>query len=254
MKIVVCIKQVPDTTVVKRLDPQTMRLDREVVAVPNPFDEYAVEAALQLVEQHGGSVVAVCLGPAKASESLRRVLAMGVERAILVTDPGLAGADTQVTAAALAAALKQEEFDLVLCGQESTDARTGVVPARLAEFLGLPQVTFVRQLAVEGGTVKAERLGDGAAFKVEAPLPCLVSVLKGINEPRYPALKGIMAAKKKEIREVPLASLANDLPLQPQVEMLSLQFPEARASGQVLEAGGRGGQLIADYLQTAKII
>ncbi|MDA8217655.1 MAG: electron transfer flavoprotein subunit beta/FixA family protein, partial [Dehalococcoidales bacterium] len=207
MNIAVCVKQVPDTTVVKRIDPSTMRLDRSVQAVPNPFDEYAVEEALRLVDRHGGSVTAVCVGPATAAESLRRVLAMGVERAILATDPALVGSDTLGTARALAAALRTQNFDLILCGVESTDARTGVVPARVAGLLGLPQLTFARKVEVADGKVTIERQSDDGGLIVEAALPALVSVVKGINEPRYPSLKGIMAAKKKEIKQMAVSEL-----------------------------------------------
>lgn len=258
MNIAVCVKQVPDTTVVKRIDPSSFRLDRDVQAVPNPFDEYAVEEALRLVEKHGGTVTAVCVGPPKAAESLRRVLAMGVDRALLATDPALAGSDTLGTARALAAALKSESFDLVLCGQESTDARTGVVPARVAELAGLPQLTYARKVEVEAGTIRVERQTDDGSVIVEAALPALVSVLKGISEPRYPTLKGIMAAKKKEIKELDLRALGLAAGQVGEagagVKVVSLAYPEARKSGQVVKAEGRGGAIIADFLERVKVI
>lgn len=258
MNIAVCVKQVPDTTVVKRIDPTSLRLDRDVQVVPNPFDEYAVEEALRLVEKHGGTVTAVCVGPPKAVDSLRRILAMGAERALHVVDPALAGSDTLGTARALAAALKSEPFDLILCGQESTDARTGVVPSRTAELLGLAQLTYARKVEVEGGKVTVERQTDDGSVLAETALPALVTVLKGINEPRYPSLKGIMAAKKKEIKQLDLAALplGSDQVGEAgaRVKVLSLDFPEARKSGQVVKADGHGGTLIADYLEKAKVI
>jgi electron transfer flavoprotein beta subunit len=176
----------------------------------------------------------------------------------LATDPAIGGSDTLGTARALAAALKSEAFDLVLCGQESTDARTGVVPARVAELVGLPQLTYARKVEVADGKVTVERQTDDGSVIVEAALPALVSVLKGINEPRYPALKGIMAAKRKEIKELNLGALG----LSPDqvgeagagVKVLSLAYPEARQSGQVVKAEGRGGEIIADYLERAKVI
>ncbi len=258
MNIAVCFKQVPDTTVVKRIVPATLRLDRAVQAVPNPFDEYAVEEGLRLVEKHGGSVVAVCVGPASAMDSMRRVLSMGVERGILVSDPALAGSDTLGTARALAAALRSEPFDLILCGQESTDTRTGVLAARTAELLGLPQLTWARKVEVADGKVKIERQSDDGALLVEAGLPAVVSVVKGINEPRYPSLKGIMAAKRKEVKILDLAALglsAGEVgEAGAKVKVLSLAYPEARQTGQVLRAEGQGGKLIADYLEKIKVL
>lgn len=255
MKIAVCIKHVPDTTVDKVIDPSSLRLDRAVAAVPNPFDEYAVEEALRLVENLGGTVVGVCVGPEKAADSLRRVLAMGIERACLVTDTAIGGSDTLGTARVLAAVLKREQFDLILCGQESTDARTGVVPARLAEELGLPQITYARKIEVEGDRLRVERQTDEGAVLVEATLPALVTVVKGINEPRYPSLKGIMAAKKKEISRFDLASLGLSPELVGEagarVKVLSLAFPEARQGGRIVKADGNGGRIIADYLEQA---
>lgn len=258
MKIAVCFKQVPDTTVVKRIDPATMRLDRAVQAVPNPFDEYAVEEALRLVEAQGGEVVAVCVGPASAMDSMRRVLSMGVDRGILVSDPALAGSDTLGTARALAAGLRSEQFDLVLFGQESTDTRTGVMAGRTAELLGLPQLTWARKLEVADGVARIERQSDEGGVNVEARLPVVVSVVKGINEPRYPSLKGIMAAKKKEVKELGLAAtgLAADQVGEAgaKVKVLELAYPEARQTGQVVRAEGQGGKIIADYLAKIKVI
>ncbi|MHB1005516.1 MAG: electron transfer flavoprotein subunit beta/FixA family protein [Chloroflexota bacterium] len=258
MNIAVCVKQVPDTTVVKEIDADSLRLDRDVAAVANPFDEYAVEEALRLVEKHGGTVTAVCVGPPKAAEQLRRVLAMGVDRAILASDPALAGSDTLGTARALAAALRSEPFDLILCGPESTDARTGVVPSRLAELLGLAQLTYARKVEVAEGKVTIERTTDDGSVIVAAALPALVTVLKGINEPRYPTLKGIMGAKKKELKEMSLAPLGLEATqvgaAGARARVLSLAYPAARRVGQVVRAEGHGGEIIADFLEKAKVI
>lgn len=258
MNIAVCVKQVPDTTVVKKIDPSTLRLDREVQCVPNPFDEYAVEEALRLIEKVGGSVTVVCVGPPKATDSVRRCLAMGADRGILVTDAALAGSDTLGTARALAGALKAEPFDLILCGVQSTDASTGLVPARLAEELGLPQLAFARKVMVEGGKVAIERQTDEGAVAVEAPLPALVTVVKGINEPRYPSLKGIMGAKKKEIVQLGLAQ-AGVNPAEvgaagARVKVVSLAYAEEREVGEVVKAEGQGGALIARFLERVKVI
>ncbi|MCL5110452.1 MAG: electron transfer flavoprotein subunit beta/FixA family protein [Chloroflexi bacterium] len=258
MNIVVCVKQVPDTTVTKTIDPSRLRLEREVQAVPNPFDEYAVEEALRLVEKHGGSVVAICVGAPQAQDALRRVFAMGVERGILVSDPALAGSDTLGTARALAAALHGEPFDLVICGQQSTDATTGVVPARLAALLGLPQVTHARKVALEGQRLAVERQSDEGSLLVEVPLPALVSVVKGINEPRYPSLRGIMAAKKKEIKQLDLAALGlagSEVGVAgARTRVVALASAPARQAGTVRKAEGKGGVLIADFLEKARLI
>jgi len=258
MNIAVCFKQVPDTTVVKRIVPETMWLDRDVQCVPNPFDEYAVEEALRLVEKHGGSVTAVCIGPTKAMESMRRVLSMGVERGILVSDDALAGSDSLGTARALAAALHSEPFDLIISGIESTDARTGIMPARVAELLGLPQLTFARKVTVADGKVTVERQTDEGAVIAEAALPVFVTVVKGINEPRYPSLKNIMGAKKKEVKQFTLAQLGLDPATVGKagahVQVVALAYPEPRKVGEVVQAEGRGGTLIADFLERAKVI
>lgn len=258
MNVAVCVKQVPDTTVTKSIKPDTLRLEREVQAVPNPFDEYAVEEALRIAEARGGTVTAVCVGPAKAQESLRRVFAMGVEKGILVADDALAGSDTLGTARALASALRTEPFDLIICGQQSTDAMTGIVPGRVAELLGLPQLTYARKVTVGEGKVTIERQTDEGALVVEAPTPVLITVVKGLNEPRYPSLKGIMAAKKKEIKQYDLAALglsAADVGRAgARTEVLELAYAPARQAGTVVKAEGRGGQLIAEFLEKARLI
>jgi electron transfer flavoprotein beta subunit len=212
LNIVVCVKQVPDTTAKKELDAH-FRLNRaELDSVVNPFDEYAIEEALRLKEAHEGEVTIVTMGPPSAEDTMRKALAMGADKGVLVTDPALAGTDWYGTTYVLAQAIERLDFDLVITGMESTDARTGMVPGGLAEHLGLPLLTYAAKLTVSDGTACINRQIPGGYQEVEARLPAVVSVVKGANEPRYPSLKGIMAAKRKEIQSLSLADLGTTPP------------------------------------------
>ncbi len=210
MNIVVCVKETPSTTAEKRFGPD-MRLERRKEdAIINPFDEYAIEEGLRQQEKHGGTVTFLCMGPATASETLRRALAMGGDRGVIVSDPALAGSDAIGTARVLAAALNKIGFDLALFGNAAADAYGGVVPAATAEFLGQPLLSYASQLDVEGGSARIQRQAEIGYNVVEAGLPVLVSVVKAINEPRYPSMKGIMQSKKKPIDTFTLADLGID--------------------------------------------
>jgi electron transfer flavoprotein beta subunit len=197
MKIIVCIKQVPDSAQV-RIDEKTGAMVREgVPAVVNPYDLYAVEEALRLREAHGGSVVALTMGPPQAEAALRDVVAMGVDEGVHLTGRGFAGADTLATSYALGRAIARiGEFHLVLCGKQAVDGDTAQVGPELAEHLGLPFLGFVRRIReVQTGRIVVERMTDEGADVVESPLPAVLSVVKEINEPRLPSLKGKMRAK-----------------------------------------------------------
>ncbi|MBO0830259.1 MAG: electron transfer flavoprotein subunit beta/FixA family protein, partial [Streptosporangiales bacterium] len=195
MNIVVCVKQVPDTYSERRLDPGDKTLDRASAdGVINELDEYAIEESLKLAEATGGTVTVLTMGPEKATESIRKALSMGADKAVHVLDDSLHGADAVQTSAALAAALDKVGFDLVVLGSESTDARMSVVPAMLAERLGLPQLTYASKVEVDGSAITVQRQAEYGYDKVEATLPAVVSVVEKINEPRYPSFKGIMAA------------------------------------------------------------
>jgi electron transfer flavoprotein beta subunit len=197
MRIVVCVKQVPDTWAEKRLDPVTRTLERESVdGVMNELDEYAVEEALRIAEAlgDGSTVTVLTMGPEKATETIRKALSMGVDDAIHLVDDGLRGSDAVSTSYAMAQALRTAPFDLVVLGSESTDARMSVIPAMLAEQLQLPQLTMASKVEVSGGNVTIHRQTDDGYAVVEAALPAVVSVVEKINEPRYPSFKGIMAA------------------------------------------------------------
>jgi electron transfer flavoprotein beta subunit len=178
--------------------------------VINEMDEYALEEALTVKEAHGGEVTVLTVGPDTATDAIRKALSMGADKAVHVSDPALHGSDAVQTSAVLAAALGTLEFDLVLCGAEATDSQMSVMPALLAERLGIPQLSGARKLTVEGGTARIERQTDGGYWAVEASLPAIVSTWDTINEPRYPSFKGIMAAKKKPVQSLTLADLGID--------------------------------------------
>ncbi|MFC1637771.1 electron transfer flavoprotein subunit beta/FixA family protein [Candidatus Margulisiibacteriota bacterium] len=201
MNIIVCIKQVPDTTEVK-INPETNTLIREgVPSIVNPFDENAVEAALKLKEKHGGKVTVITMGPPQAAEALKTCLAMGVDEVLLISDRAFAGSDTWATSHTLAQAIKKlGQFDLILCGKQAIDGDTAQVGPGIAEWLNIPQVTFAVKIEAEEKKAKVERMLEEVNEVVETPLPAVITVVKQINEPRLPSLKGMMRAKKTEIK------------------------------------------------------
>lgn len=259
MKIAVCVKQVPDTWAEKKLRDSDSRLDRESAdGVLNELDEYAVEQALQLVEAVGGEVVIVTMGPERAGETLRKAISMGADAGIHVLDDNLGGSDAIATSAVLAKALTDRDFDLILFGSESTDARMSVIPAMVAERLDLPQVTFAQKVEVNGSELTVERVTEYGFDLLTAQLPAVVSVVEKINEPRYPSFKGIMAAKKKPVETLTVA----DLGLEPADVGASAAWSEVKdfaarppkAAGVVVTDQGDGGLKIADFLTSQKII
>jgi len=258
LKIVVCVKQVPDTTAEKHLTPE-LSLDRGVAEpILNPFDEYAIEEALRVREKMGGEATALCMGPLSAKETVRKAIAMGMNGAILVSDPALARSDTLGTAYVLSVALRKLQFDLVLFGMQSTDAGTGQVPGAVAEFLGLPQLTFASQLEVSSEKATIRRVTDGGYQLLAARLPAVVSVVKGINEPRYPALRGIMQAKRAEI---PVWS-CSDLGVDPSrvgkvgatTRVVSASPAEPRTPGPIIKDDGTAVQQIVEFLVQKKVL
>jgi len=201
MHLVVCVKQVPDTTDVK-INPETNTLIRDgVESIVNPFDMFAVEEALRLKEKLGGKTTAISMGPPQAESALREVISMGIDQAILISDRAFAGSDTWATSYTLAAALRQiGDFDLVLCGNQASDGDTAQVGPGIAAHLDLPQITCVRKIEqVDDKHIVAQRLLEDGYEVIEAPLPCLLTVVKEINEPRFPTLKGKIAARKAQI-------------------------------------------------------
>jgi electron transfer flavoprotein beta subunit len=211
MKILVMVKQVPDTATQVKIASDGRQIDTAGITwIVSPYDEFAVEEALRIKEKRGqGEVVAVALGPDRAKETLRSALAMGCDRAVHVNDPALAAADTLTTACVLAAVVKQEAPQLVLCGRQAIDDDMGAVGAQLAEMLGWPCASWIMEETVDGDakSVRVGRQVEGGLEVFELPLPAVLSAQKGLNEPRYPTLKGIMGAKKKEIKDVKAADL-----------------------------------------------
>jgi electron transfer flavoprotein beta subunit len=261
MKIFVCVKQIPDpNTVVSRLDPDTKRLVRSGVSlVLDPGDETTISAAIKLRDSVGNSeLTVVSMGPSTAQEALRRALAMGADRAILVTDPALAGSDALATARVLASVLKKEQPDIIYCSTESTDGYTGMVPGGIAEFLGIPQLTFAREVTVEGSKAIIKRVTQTGYQTVEASLPAVVTIASGSFEAIYPTMKGIMSAKKKPFSQFALSDLGIDAAQVGEAgareRVLVIGKVEARAAGQVIKDDGNAAAAIADFLQRYQLL
>ncbi|HEV2373265.1 MAG TPA: electron transfer flavoprotein subunit beta/FixA family protein [Streptosporangiaceae bacterium] len=259
MNIVVCVKQVPDTWAERVLRDSDARLDRaSVEGVINELDEYAIEEGLRLAEAHGGEVTILTMGPDKASESIRKALSMGADKAVHVLDDALAGSDALATSLVLATVLQRIGFDLVILGSEATDARMGVMAAMLAERLGVPQVSLASKVEVSGNEIVVNRQTDYGYDRVQADLPAVVSVLEKINEPRYPSFKGIMAAKKKPVETLSVADLGLD-PAQvglaaAATEVVSFAKRPPRSSGTIVKDEGDGGVKAAEFLASQKFI
>ncbi|BBX17563.1 electron transfer flavoprotein subunit beta [Mycolicibacterium duvalii] len=260
--IVVLIKQVPDTWSERKLSDGDYTLDREAAdAVLDEINERAVEEALLIKEREGGdsTVTVLTAGPERATEAIRKALSMGADKAVHLVDEGMHGSDMVQTGWALARALGTiEGTELVIAGNEATDGTGGAVPAIIAEYLGLPQLTHVRKLSVENGKVVAERETDEGLFTLEASLPAVVSVNEKINEPRFPSFKGIMAAKKKEVTKLTLAEIgveADEVGVaNAGSKVLSSTPKPPKTAGEKVTDEGDGGTKIAEYLVGQKII
>jgi electron transfer flavoprotein beta subunit len=259
MNIVVCVKQVPDTWSERTLRESDSTLDRDAAdAVINEADEFAIEEGLRQAEAHGGEVTILSMGPQRATESIRKALSMGADKAVHLVDDALAGSDVLGTSAALAAVLGQIGFDLVILGAEATDARTGLVPAMLAERLGVPQLSYASMLKIDGDSITINRLADYGYDTVEATLPAVVSVVEKINEPRYPSFKGIMAAKKKPVQTMSVADAGLDASqvglANAACEVLSFAKRPPRQAGTIVTDEGDGGGKAAEFLAGRKFI
>jgi electron transfer flavoprotein beta subunit len=259
MKIVVCAKFVPDATAQLRLDPETKRLDRSGEGALNPFDVNAVEEALRLKEAAGdGEVVIVSLGPERALEAMRKALAMGADRVVLISDEAAAGSDLVATSRILAAALEREQAELVLFGQQASDSDGAVLWAAVADRLRLPVISQVAELSHENGTLRGKRQTEYGYDLIEAPLPAVVAVSDAINEPRYPSLKGIMGAKKKPQETVSLG----DLGLEPgavgeagsATAVYALGEPPPRGETRKIEDDGTAADTILEFLLEKKAL
>ena len=241
MNIIVCIKQVPGTTEVK-IDPETNTLIREgVKSIINPFDMYALEESVRIKEQHGGKVIAISMGPPQAEEALREAIAVGAEEAILLSDPAFAGSDTLATSYVLAQAIANiGDYDLIICGRQTIDGDTGQVGPELAERLGIPFVAYVSNIeAIGDGYMRVERMIEEGHEVIETPLPGVITVVKEINVPRLPSLRGMAKAKSAQIRVWGVQELNIDvdkvgLSGSP-TRVIRIFFPERTRHGEVLQ-------------------
>lgn len=255
MRIIVLIKHVPDTWEERVLDPTTGRLDRSASErVVDEITERALEAALALKDRDKSiEVVALTMGPSESSGAIKKALSMGADAGIHLIDDALAGADAMTSAATLAAALRGAGADLIIAGNESTDGRGGVIPAMIAEHLGLPALTFVSELAIDGDRVRGERATETATSIVSAPLPAIVSITEGMPEPRFPSFKGIMGAKKKPVASHSLADLEPALAGSRQgassIVLTCEQRPGRTGAEPIVDEGDAGTQLAAFLAQ-----
>src|SRR5581483_1086440 len=256
MKIAVCVKQVPEANAPKRIDPTTKRLDRSGEAALNAFDVHAVEEALRVKERTGeGEVVVVSMGPERAMDALRKALAMGADRAVLVSDAAAAGSDLVATSAVLARALEREEPDLVIFGQQASDSDGAVLWAAVAERLRRPLISQAAELEIGGGKATVKRQTEFGYDRIEAPLPAVVAVSDAINEPRYPSLKGIMGAKKKQQDVLSLAELGVEAgESASKTEVGGLSDPPPRGDSVRIEDDGTAADKIVAFLAEKKLL
>jgi len=259
LNVVVCGKVIPASTVIIEIDANSKRMVRK--GVPHELDPMAasaVEEGLRLVEKHGGALTLITMGTSDATIGIRNALAMGATSAVHIFDDAIVGSDTLATAKLLAAAIKKQPFDIVLCATESGDSYSGIVHGQIAQLLGIPPLTFAKAITVDGDKVSIKRQSETGYDVVESTLPALVACSSGINEPRYPQLKGIMGAKKKEIK----VYAAADLGFAPdqvgekgaREKVLTIGRPAKREAGKMVTDEGEGGKQIADFLAEIKVI
>ncbi|MFB6908252.1 electron transfer flavoprotein subunit beta/FixA family protein [Streptomyces bacillaris] len=259
LRIVVCVKYVPDATGDRRF-ADDLTVDREDVdGLLSELDEYAVEQALQIADgADDAEITVVTVGPEDAKDALRKALSMGADKAVHVEDDDLHGTDVIGTSLVLAKAVEKTGYDLVICGMASTDGVMGVLPALLAERLGVPQVTLLSEVTVDGGVVTGRRDGDTASEQLQASLPAVVSVTDQSGEARYPSFKGIMAAKKKPVQSLDLDDLgieADEVGLEGAWTAVdeAAERP-ARTAGTIVKDEGEGGRQLAEFLAGQKFI
>jgi electron transfer flavoprotein beta subunit len=256
MKIVVCVKHVPEGHV--RVDPSSKRIDRTGSGELNTFDSNAIEEALRIKDDSDSEVVVLSMGPEGAAETLRTALGLGADRAVLISDPAAAGSDLLSTSRALSKALEREDADMVLFGQQASDGGGAVLWAAVAEHLHLPVVSQVTELTVQGGVLRVTRQTEFGDDVIEGPLPAVVAVTDAINEPRYASLKGMMGAKRKPLDLVTLVDLGLD-PAElgdagAKTEVLGLAQPPGRADAMKIEDDGNAAEAIVDFLVEKALI
>ncbi len=252
MKVVVCVKQIPDPATPYTLEPGTHWLTRPEDQVLDDTDRYGVEMGLQLAQANEGTVTLVSMGPAGNAQGIRQALAMGADKALIIEDGELRGADALTTSRVLAAAIEREGFDLVIAGTESTDGYSGVIPQMLAEHLGAPALTYAKNVDIGDGKVTIDRQTDDGYDVVATDLPAVLSVTAGVVEPRYPTFKGIMDAKKKPVEHLTLADLGVETSSDQKVTSIT-EAPE-RAAGRKVEDDGEAYQAIVALLEERKVI
>lgn len=252
MQVVVCVKQIPDPASPSSLDPATNRLVRPPEQVLDDTDRYGIEVGLQLGEKTGGSVTLVSMGPTGTMQGIRQALAMGVDKAVIIDDPGLEGSDALTTAKVLSAAASREGFDVLVAGVESTDGYSGVVPQMMAELLDVPALTYARKVELDGAGLRIERQTSGGFDVVQSDTPAVLAVTAGAVEPRYPTFRGIMAAKKKPVDRIS----ASDLMVSgdPRQRVVSVAPAPERQAGEIVEDDGSGHLRIVEFMETAKVI
>lgn len=251
VRILVLLKQTFDTEAKIQLTPQGEIDETSVNRIINPFDEFALEEGLRLKEKHGGEVLVISLGTEKAQEALRQALAMGADRAILIT--GVVG-DSAATAEALAAVIRKEPYDIILCGWRAIDDQAAQVPGRLAEILNLPFANVVTKLDVDGNKGVARAEVEGGFQMIEFPLPAIVTAQRGLNEPRYPSMKGIIQAKKKELRHLTVTDL--DVVVTSKSEIIGYVLPETRRARKIIQdEASRAAKILVELLHSeAKVV
>ena len=242
MNIIVCIKQVPDTETQIKIAPDSKGIvSNDIKWVMNPYDEYGVEEALRLKEKFGGEVTVVSMGPKRVTETVRTALAMGVDKGVMINDPAAEGCDSFATAKALAAAIKELDYDLIFAGQRAIDDDAGIVGAAVADILDIPQISLGVKVDVaeDGKSVTVNRPVEGQVLVIESSLPALITAQKGLNEPRYASLPGIMKAKKKPLAEKTLADLGLDASefseAGRKVKIIAMTPPPKREAGKIIE-------------------
>jgi electron transfer flavoprotein beta subunit len=258
VNVFVTVKQTPDPNATPKLGDNHRLVRDGVELVMDQGDEYGVEEGLQLAEKTGGQVTVVSMGPEKSNDAIRKALSMGAESGILITDPALAGSDALGTARAIAAAVKDKGFDILICGTESFDGSTGMVPPQVAEILGVPHLSFAKKLDVEGNKVTVQRQTADGYVTLEAETPVVVTVTGGLNEPRYPTLKGIMGAKSKTVETLDAAALGLDAGSVGEagalVKVESVEAAPERQAGEVITDEGQSGERVAALLVELKVL
>ncbi|MHB1042578.1 MAG: electron transfer flavoprotein subunit beta/FixA family protein [Eubacteriales bacterium] len=257
MKIIILLKQTFDTEAKITLDSGGKINRQGVTLIINPYDEFALEEGLRLKEKHGGEVTVVSMGGPETQDALRQSLAMGADKAVLISDDALAGADEYAAAVVLAKAVGTMEYDIILGGWRAIDDGSAQVALRLAELLEMPHVNMVTKLEIEGDKALGTREIEGGSEVVEVPLPALVTAQKGLNEPRYPTMKGIMQAKKKPMQKLSLGDLGLDAAqVAARVQSLNFFLPSPRAAGKIVpgEAPEAAVQLVRLLREEAKVI